>query len=195
MEKIHITDKKIFFTSDLHFGHRNVIKFSNRPFADTQEMEEKLIKNWNDTITNEDIVFVLGDTFWFNDSHTIKKILEQLNGGKIYFIPGNHDDFEKYYRVFENDRYVFCKDIVVLFTKKLEIWLSHYPMMTWPHRVSKNCFQLFGHIHSKEGVTEGVDQDLPLHKNQFDVGCDYWDYKPVSLDRVLNLQGENLQVS
>ena len=45
MEKIHIEDKKIFFTSDLHFGHMNVIKFCNRPFADTREMKEKLINS------------------------------------------------------------------------------------------------------------------------------------------------------
>ena len=63
--------------------------------------------------------------------------------------------------------------------------MSHYPMMTWPHR-ENGAYQFFGHIHSKPDKNEGVDQDLPLHWNQLDVGCDYWDYKPVSLETLEN---------
>jgi calcineurin-like phosphoesterase family protein len=56
-------------------------------------------------------------------------------------------------------------------------------MMTWPHR-ERGVYQFFGHIHSQPGRAEGVDQDLPLHWNQLDVGCDFWDYKPVSLTKL-----------
>lgn len=192
MKKLKIDNENIFFTSDLHFFHKNVIKFCNRPYTDVDEMNDKLIENWNNTITNKDIVFVLGDTFWFNDSEKIKKVLNSLNGKMIYFIPGNHDDFEKYYRIFDNDRYVFCEDIVVLYTSKYEIWLCHYPLTTWPHRVNnENCINLFGHIHSKKDITEGIDQNLNLHSNQFDVGCDYWNYKPVSLETIINTYKNN----
>lgn len=189
MQKLHIQledNQKIWFTSDLHLGHRNVLRFCDRPFKDEKEMGVGLIENWNDTVGENDIVFVLGDTFWFNDSHSIKKVLSKLKGKTIYMIPGNHDDFDHYYRV-DQERIILCHDIVVLWlqeynsTKKYEIWLSHYPMMTWPHRTN-GAWQLFGHIHSNEFKTEGVDQDLPLHWNQHDVGCDYWDYKPVSFE-------------
>ena len=56
--------------------------------------------------------------------------------------------------------------------------------MTWPHR-ENGAINLFGHIHSKSDRTEGVDQDLPLHYNQCDVGCDYWNYEPVKIDTLL----------
>lgn len=189
MEKLHIRlekDQKVWFTSDLHFGHRNVIRFCDRPYETEKEMGEKLIENWNSCVGDNDIVFVLGDTFWFNDSRSIKKVLDQLKGKTIYMLPGNHDDFEHYHRV-DTERIVLCPDVVVLWlqeynsSKKFEIWMSHYPMMTWPHR-DNGVWQLFGHIHSNPNRTEGVDQDLPLHWNQMDVGCDYWNYKPVSME-------------
>lgn len=192
MQKIHIqleVGQKIWFTSDLHFGHRNVLTFCNRPFADEKEMKEGIINNWNMCVSNDDIVFVLGDTFWFNDSHNIKKTLNKLNGKTIYILPGNHDDFEAYHRV-TDPRIVLCQDVCVVWItnfngpKPIELWLSHYPMMTWPHR-EKGVIQLFGHIHSQEGKIKGVDQELPLHWNQMDVGCDRWSYFPISLSKVL----------
>ena len=192
MQKLHLTiekDQHIWFTSDLHFGHRNVLRFCDRPWNDEKEMGNGLIENWNNTVGDNDIVFILGDVFWFNDSHSIKKVLSKLKGKNIYIIPGNHDDFKSYHRV-DDDRINLCEDVVVTWItregKKLqEIWLSHYPMMTWPHR-ENGAYQFFGHIHSKPDKNEGVDQDLPLHWNQLDVGCDYWDYKPVSLEALEN---------
>jgi calcineurin-like phosphoesterase family protein len=111
-------------------------------------------------------------------------VLSQLKGKDIYILPGNHDDFEHYYRV-DDPRIHLCQDIVVVWITednkpKREVWLSHYPMMTWPHR-ENGAYHFFGHIHSQEGKTEGVDQDLCLHWNQLDVGCDFWDYEPVDL--------------
>lgn len=194
MKKIHIQlekDQKVWFTSDLHIHHRNVIRFCNRPFENEKEMGEKLIENWNFVVGDNDIVFVLGDTFWFNDSRSIKKVLDQLKGKTIYMLPGNHDDFEHYHRV-DDERIVLCPDVVVLWlqeygsSKKNEIWMSHYPMMTWPHR-DNGAWQLFGHIHSNAFRTEGVDQDLPLHWNQHDVGCDYWGYRPVDFETLQRL--------
>lgn len=140
MQKLHIQLKQgqnLWFTSDLHLGHKNVIKFCDRPFADVKEMSEKIIENWNNIVNDDDIVFILGDVFWFNDSQTIKKILNRLKG-IIYIIPGNHDDFSSYHRV-DDPRFILCNDIVQVFLetedkrfdKKItELWLSHYPMMT-----------------------------------------------------------------
>lgn len=198
MQKLHIKleeGQKVWFTSDMHFGHRNVIRFCNRPWTDEKEMCEGLINNWNSWVGENDIVFVLGDTLWFNDSRGIKKVLDRLKGKTIYMLPGNHDDFNHYHRVdtsSETGRVVLCKDILVLWLQEAnnnkiqEIWMSHYPMMTWPHR-EKGAWQLFGHIHSKPGKREGVDQDLPLHWNQCDVGTDHWDYRPVNYTELKDL--------
>lgn len=197
MKKIHIQltdDTQLWFTSDLHVGHRNVIQFCKRPFSDIKEMNEKLIENWNSVVRENDIVFILGDVFWFNDRHAIKKFLLKLNGIK-YIVPGNHDDFSKYTQL-ELQNVVLCDDITQLFiehktpdkwSKKIyEVFLSHYPMMTWPHR-ENGAMQLFGHIHSCKEKRDGMDQDLPLHKNQCDVGVDYWDYAPVNFETLLNI--------
>ena len=61
---------KIFFTSDLHFGHKNIIRFDNRPFSTVEEMDEALIRNWNAKVSDEDTVYVLGDISWYNDAKT-----------------------------------------------------------------------------------------------------------------------------
>lgn len=191
MQKLHIDlqeGQKIWFTSDLHFGHRNVLKFCNRPWEDEKLMGRGLIQNWNNTVGDNDIVFVLGDTFWFNDSRSIKKVLGQLKGKDIYIIPGNHDDFESYHRVVD-PRIHLCQDVMVVWITeenqpKREVWLSHYPMMTWPHR-ENGAYQFFGHIHSHPDKFAGVDQDLPLHWNQADVGCDFWAWTPVDLDTLI----------
>jgi calcineurin-like phosphoesterase family protein len=192
MQKLHIDlqgGQKVWFTSDLHFGHRNVLKFCNRPWKDEKEMGKSLIENWNNTVGDNDIVFVLGDTFWFNNSRSIKKVLSQLKGKDIYIIPGNHDDFKSYHRV-DDPRIHLCADVVTCWITeelkpKREVYLQHCPASTWPHR-ENGAYHFFGHIHSQPDKFEGVDQDLFLHWNQADVGCDFWKWTPVDFDTLID---------
>lgn len=81
--------RKIWFTSDLHFWHRNVIRYCGRPFVSVEEMERVLIDNWNQSIKDDDMVYVLGDVF-FCGTIKAKEIMSKLNGYKI-LIRGNHD--------------------------------------------------------------------------------------------------------
>lgn len=78
---------KIFFTSDHHFGHTNIIKFCNRPFNSVDEMDNELIKKWNEKISKEDEVYHLGD-FALSSNERFKEIADQLNGTSS-FINGN----------------------------------------------------------------------------------------------------------
>lgn len=187
-----IPGQKIWFTSDLHFGHRNVIKFCHRPFEDIKDMRDKLISNWNNLVGDNDIVFILGDFCWFDSNTEIKKLLKQFKGQRIYLIPGNHDT-EKGFRELP-DNVELLDSIVTLWVtvpgeKTYELVLSHLPLMTWPHREHSNCYQFFGHIHSGPGVIEGearMDQDLPLWPGkQYDIGVDNNEYCPVELHQVL----------
>jgi calcineurin-like phosphoesterase family protein len=82
--------KNIFVTSDTHFAHYNIIKYCNRPFSDLIEMHECLIKNWNDIVSPDDLVFHLGDFQMPSDFYILNKIVTRLNGDKI-LIKGNHD--------------------------------------------------------------------------------------------------------
>ena len=80
---------RVFFTSDTHFNHANIIRFCNRPFKDVSHMNEAIISNWNRVVGPEDIVFHLGD-FCLGGSAEWINVLNRLNG-KIYLISGNHD--------------------------------------------------------------------------------------------------------
>lgn len=212
MDKINIViDKhqKVFFTSDLHFGHRNILNFCQRPFEDIKDMEINLIKNWNSVVSNEDVVFVLGDTFWFNDRKSMRRILKQLNGKNIYLILGNHCDQKTYNRLKSEevlgDRINQLSDVVTLYLREYnpqnpevptmlgEIVLSHYPLMTWSHR-DRGAINLFGHIHSGPRSLCTVDQDLPLWKGkQYDVGADNNEYTPIEYKKVLAKLKEDLE--
>lgn len=77
-----------YFISDLHLGHKNCLKFDNRPFNTIEEQNDFIIKNWNKTITNLDDVYILGDISWYDANKTID-IFSRLNG-RLHLIKGNH---------------------------------------------------------------------------------------------------------
>ena len=79
----------IYYIADLHFGHKNVLHFDNRPYANIEIMDEDLIQKWNERITEDDEVYVLGDAFWKNEENSVR-IVQQLHGHK-HLICGNHD--------------------------------------------------------------------------------------------------------
>lgn len=81
--------ENLFFTSDTHFFHEGIIKFCNRPFESVEEMNETLIRNWNETVPEDGTVFHLGD-FAFGGWREWMSAYNRLNG-KIYLILGNHD--------------------------------------------------------------------------------------------------------
>lgn len=90
---------KAWFTSDLHFWHKNICKYCNRPFETTEEMNQALINNWNSVVKEDDIVFVLGD-MGFCGYDKLEPLMSQLNGKK-YLIQGNHDSDKIVFRLYE----------------------------------------------------------------------------------------------
>ena len=81
---------KIFFTSDTHFNHDREFVYSPRGFKTIQEMNGTLVKNWNETVGNDDDIYVLGDFFLGTDFNYIQEVLNKLNG-RIHLVTGNHD--------------------------------------------------------------------------------------------------------
>lgn len=195
MNKIHInlTDaQKLFFTSDLHFGHRNIIRFCSRPVRDERHMKEVLIENWNRVVGEKDIVVDLGDLCWFDSNKEIQKIYNQLNG-KIFQQMGNHDS-ERGFR--EMPKHVTLVDDITMYWITLpddptvyEVTASHFPLMTWPGRGRRKSINLFGHIHTCS-TTNSTDFDgnLPLWKEQqYDVGTDNNGLTPIEFRDILKI--------
>jgi len=79
----------VYFTSDTHFSHKNIIEYCGRPFTDVEHMNAALVDAWNHTVSPDDTVYHLGDIALGGIPKTLE-IIRQLNGHKI-LIPGNHD--------------------------------------------------------------------------------------------------------
>lgn len=183
--KLDSTKQNIWFTSDLHFNHANIIKFCNRPWKTTEEMDEALISNWNSVVKPNDLIFDLGD-FAFADRDKWIKLLEQLNG-KHYLILGNHDitrwPGNKVLPLFERVEHQLTLKI-----DGRKVYLNHYPFLcyggTYRDSTSK-VYQLFGHTHSGPNCS-GLDKDrlTNLFPYQYDVGVDNNNYTPISWEQV-----------
>lgn len=173
--------QNIFFTADTHFGDVQVLKFSARPFASVAEMDQYLIKRWNETVPEDGIVFHLGDISSYGAEKT-KAILDQLHG-KIYLILGNHD-INRIHNSFI-DRFEAIEQQMFIQVEDRKIWLNHYPFLAYGGYY-KSYWQLFGHIHSGEDSFTG--QDLMRLKylldRQYDVGADNNKLAPVSFAKV-----------
>ena len=139
---------KVFFTSDTHFYHGNIIRFCNRPFKDVDMMNETIISNWNNTVGQDDIVFHLGD-FCLGGSAEWTKMLDRLNG-RIYLIMGNHD--LKNIRQGYIDKFEHVAMQTHIEVGKQKIYLNHYPFLCFDGGY-KDVWQLFGHVHTRKNNT------------------------------------------
>jgi len=182
----------IFFTSDTHFSHKNIIEFCGRPFKTVEEMNKKLIENWNNKVGPTDIIYHLGD-FCFGGSAEWHSILAQLNG-RIHLILGNHDDKnirEGYMQLFEDVSYQRR-----LLIEGWTVYLNHYPYLCYPG-YKAYTIALFGHIHSSPFKFNGIDAETAkkgLHPSQYDVGVDWNNFTPISWNEVkekINYQKAN----
>jgi len=156
-----------FFTADEHYGHSNIIKYCDRPFKDAEEMNETLIHNHNEVVSEGDTTIHAGDFAWTKEISYAYDIIKELNGKHI-LLRGSHDawmedrDFhhEIWEKRFGNAYIVIC----------------HYAMRTWP-RSHWNSIHLFGHSHGRLG---GMGKSI-------DIGVDTNNFYPYSLDKVLRI--------
>ena len=191
-EQFKFSPEQCFFTSDLHVGHQRIIEYSNRPFSSVEEMNETLIKNWNETVPKDGIVFDLGD-FAIGGSNVWKSTLPRLNG-KHYLILGNHD--VKNYRKGYEEYFSFVTWQMHIEIEKNSIWLNHLPFLCFggAYREQHNVWQLYGHVHTnerKEGKdTKRMEMCFPT---QYDVGVDNNNFRPISYYEVKNKIEEQLK--
>jgi calcineurin-like phosphoesterase family protein len=177
----------IYFTSDLHFGHKNVISFDNRPFENIEKMDETIITNWNKTVNKNDTVYILGDISFYNKIEQVVEKLQQLKGNKI-LIKGNHDN-EYYKKEIFKDCFIDIKDYYEFKYNHKYFILSHYPMMFYNHQHS-NGIMCYAHVHNsqeedyiKKFILDLKNNDIPC--NMFNVGIMNTEYKPISIDEII----------
>lgn len=182
----------IWFISDTHFCHKNILDFTDRPFTSIDDMNEGLVQRWNQKVMPEDTIYILGD-LTLGSFKEFKPIALRLNGKK-YLIKGNHDHFSN--GQYEQIGITVYEELKMRIAGKI-VRLSHYPysypwykrlfafkselrfMDRRPPRIPGE-FLIHGHTHTKKKRIE----------NMIHVGVDAWNGYPVSIREVESLMNK-----
>lgn len=158
--------------ADTHFGHKNIIQYCSRPFTDVNHMEDTIIQNWNRVVTNEDIVFHLGD-FGLYVPEILPSIYKRLNGFKKFLIKGNHD--KSVTRLYKMGWDAILRETTLKSSSGHKVLLRHKPLDTKiPEHIH---YVIHGHVHDKECI-------IPNHLN---VSVEAINYIPITLDYAIKL--------
>ena len=167
----------IYYISDTHFGHENVIEMCGRPFSDIDEMNSALIERWNAKIKGNDTVYVLGDMFF--RCVDPGSILKQLKGKKRLLI-GNHDgswmtklDAEQFFESIDR--------MLEISIGNHGVTLCHYPLLTWRHQ--KKTYMIHGHIHND--TTSDYWPLIRSRERLLNAGVDINKFEPVTLEELI----------
>ena len=190
-----------YYIADLHFFHGAMNdRMDCRGFHDLLEMNEYMIKKWNDKVGKNDEVVILGDLSWGNAEET-NSLLKRLKG-KLYLIRGNHDRFLKK-QAMDLSRFQWVKPYEEMSDNRRKVVLCHYPILFYngQYQLDENgnpkVYMLYGHVHdtgdqklieqfqelTRQTVTvdaQGNRRSIPC--NVINCFCKYSDYEPLSLD-------------
>lgn len=172
---------KTFVTSDLHLGHKNILKFNpdTRPYASVDEMNEALVENWNSVVGPSDTVYNLGDVAFMGYSK-LEPLLERLNGIHI-LIYGNHDQVIKKNldKVISRGLIREVHDYYELNVNRQTICMSHYSMRVW-NKMHHGSIMLYGHSH---GSLPGIGRSMDVGIDSSDLASNQ---RPFLLDDVID---------
>ncbi len=182
-----------YYIADLHLGHENAIRFDHRPFENVTEMNRRILDNWNERVTKDDTVYILGDFIWAKESEWMTYI-PAFQGNKVLIL-GNHDpkelslltqlqfhDIARLKEIKDGDRHVI---------------LCHYPIPFHRAAYDENCYMLYGHVHMtrefdllqkfRMEIQESCAKNGYAKGNFINVGCmlPYMDYTPRTLDEII----------
>ena len=166
----------IFYTSDMHLGDERILRLSCRPFASVEEMDAALIRNWNQTVSEEDTVYILGDLA-YNDEAAQK--VRKLKGRKALLL-GNHDAglTLETLNCFER-----VDKIMTITDGGYSVCLCHYPLLSYENSIYGG-YHLFGHLHNNEkdlayAIMENFPRSLPC-------GVDVNGFTPKTLAQLID---------
>lgn len=183
----------IFFTSDLHYGHANIIKYCARPFPNVEEMNAGLIRGWNEVISTNDDVYFLGDLCLAkSNTKPIEELLDRLHG-RIHWIKGNHDpSLTKLAQLASKmpQKLVWTGLNMVLDYQGKQYFLTHKPIDSQPAMPT-----IAGHVHEKwRAMQSGTslcefksNRVIVLSQAALNVGVDVWTFRPVHIQEAIHV--------
>ena len=164
--------ENIYIISDTHFGHWFANWFWNRPFKNLKAMNEGIIKNWNELVTDKDLIIIVGD-FFAGSKKFLDYLMESLNGKKI-LIKGNHDTKRRYKKLLKNGDIEIYNRLELSYKDELIIF-THIPSLDIP----KKAINIHGHYHS-------VISPPRFDKSRYFNACvEHNNFRPILLDEVL----------
>ena len=186
------------YISDLHLGHRNIIRYDNRPFDSVEEMEESIKALWNEAVKDTDTTCILGDVCWSTNYDVWERVLNELNGKKI-IIKGNHDHTNILNKLKQNGVIEDWAHQMIVSDNGRHVVLNHSPMPFFVNQHKDNWYHLYGHTHISfdyqiiKSVRRSIEE-LYMHEHRmFNVGCMIpgMDYAPRTLDEIIAIDKKN----
>lgn len=179
----------IYYISDHHFDHDNIIKYCNRPFSNVKEMNEYMIHQHNSTVKKYDIVHFLGDFAFKQSFDSVKEIIDKLNGYK-HFILGNHDNRNHFRKMILFNDTVIGVSYSTLFhdeTYNKVVFMNHRPLDKWPiqHDPYSQSIHIHGHIHNSK-----LECNIPCRYN---ASVEVVEYTPCTLEDLIQYNGEEIE--
>lgn len=172
---------QVWIWSDQHFGHKNIIRFSNRPYPTLDLMHECMILNHNDYVEPGDVVIWVGDVAFLNDN-AANELLRKCNGYKILIL-GNHDINHGKVKKLDFDEIHLLKHINFKYghSNTFDFVFTHYPC----HNFDDRTMNIHGHEHVAHLYT-----NTPNHIN---VNCELHGYKPLSIIQLAEMANKKLR--
>lgn len=175
-----ILHDKVWFTSDLHFWHKNICKYCDRPYESVEEMNQGIVDNWNSVVKEDDTVFVLGD-LGFCGIEKLRPLMSQLKG-KIFLIQGNHDSDKVVNKLYEEGiikDYFKLLEVTIVNDEECpnqQLTLCHFPMIDWYNK-EKGAWMIHAHQHQ----LPDTPSCSPKH---WDVGLDKNGMTPINFEQL-----------
>lgn len=170
----------VWFTSDTHFGHENVLGFTGRPWEALADMEDALVDGINARVAPSDDLYILGDFSYKTTAEEARRVRRRVACRRVHLVPGNHDKDWSQPEV--AGTFVVEPPVCQLKLGGRRLVLCHYPLEDWPH-MSHGAVHLHGHIHSQGSDYNELNRMQGIYR--YDVGVDANGYAPVSLEAVL----------
>lgn len=194
-----------FYIADTHFGHRNAMERDHRPFSSLEEMEQTIVKNWNQRVTDTDTVYILGDFCWSRQEEEWIRILRSLKGEKCLLLGGLDVFLREHISSKLRNELAWFGDYLEVSDGNKKVVLCHYPLIFYRFDYTSSFVMLHGKTHDGEAehMLDGIKEKL---RDQSDISwgkgkgliynCgvmkSYMDYTPRTLGEILRVNNASI---